>query len=133
MPHARSIALLSTALIVLFGATFGSVAYAASVKDPSKIYFGTATKIEKPATITARKCFEKISHYKQIQDEGLKPGDPKYHLLLEKATKVFRRAVGTVARTKKVDLVCETGYLTLDTGETAADITAVVAKHLEGK
>jgi hypothetical protein len=94
------------------------VAYAgddAAAEKPKKsveaadVYVGDAAKWEKPAEVDADKVYAKIDEYKEIVDKGLKPDDPKYELLMCKASKRFRCAVKKAAKDGSYDLVAKIG------------------------
>ena len=107
----------SAALCARFDASSG-VAYAgdetAAEKpkksvDAASVYVGDAAKWEKPAEVDANKVYAKIDEYKEIVDKGLKPDDPKYELLMCKASKRFRCAVKKAAKDGSYDLVAKIG------------------------
>jgi Skp family chaperone for outer membrane proteins len=73
--------------------------------DPADVYYGDATKWEKPAEVDADKVYAKIDEYKEIVDKGLKPGDAKYEILMSTASKRFCKAVKKTAKDGGYDLV----------------------------
>jgi len=77
--------------------------------DAADVYFGDAKTWDKPAEVDANQVYAKIEEYKQILDDGLKPGDAKYELLLSKASKRFSRAVKKAAKDGGYDLVARLG------------------------
>jgi hypothetical protein len=77
--------------------------------DAADVYFGDAAKWEKPSEVDPDKVYAKIEEYKQIVDQGLKPGDPKYDILMCKASKRFTKAVKKTAKDAGYDLVARKG------------------------
>ena len=77
--------------------------------DPGAVYFGDAKKWDKPAEVDADKVYGKIDEYKQIVEQGLKPGDAKYEILMTKASTKFTCAVKKAAKDGSYDLVARLG------------------------
>jgi hypothetical protein len=77
--------------------------------DPADVYFGDAAKWEKPAEVDPDKVYAKIEEYKEIVDQGLKPGDAKYEILMCKASKRFTKAVKKAAKDGTYDLAAKKG------------------------
>ena len=96
--------------------------------DASDVYVGDAAKWEKPAEVDADKVYAKIDEYKEIVDNKLKPGDPKYELLICKASKRFRCAVKKAAKGGSYDLVAKIGAVKGVTG--VPDITSDAIEKL---
>jgi hypothetical protein len=91
------------------------------------VYFGDAREWSKPAEVDADKVYAKIDEYKEILDKGLKAGDPKYELLMCKASKRFSCAVRKAAKDASYDLVAKTGAV--KGVDSVPDITSdVIAK-----
>ncbi len=138
----RSRSGIAVAAIVLAGmavtplalATFGESARTAGDEkpakqvDPADVYYGDAKKWEKPAEVKPDDVYAKIDEYKQIVDEGLKPGDPKYDILMAKASKRFTGAVKKAAKDGGYDLVARVGSVKGVAG--VPDITSDVIEKL---
>ena len=77
--------------------------------DKADVYVGDAAKWDKPAEVDADKIYAKIEEYREIVDGKLKPDDPKYELLMCKASKRFRCAVKKAAKNGSYDLVAKIG------------------------
>lgn len=77
--------------------------------DKADVYVGDAAKWDKPAEVDADRIYAKIDEYKEIVDGKLKPDDPKYELLMCKASKRFRCAVKKAAKNGSYDLVAKIG------------------------
>jgi len=90
--------------------------------EAAHVYVGDAARWDKPAEIDADKIYAKIDEYKEIVDKGLKPDDPKYELLMCKASKRFRCAVKKAAKDGSYDLVARIGSVKGVTG--VPDITS---------
>jgi hypothetical protein len=96
--------------------------------DPADVYYGDATKWEKPAEVDADKVYANIDEYKEIIDKGLKPGDAKYEILMCKASKKFSKAVKKTAKDAGYDLVARKG--SVKGVESVPDITSDVVSNL---
>ncbi len=77
--------------------------------DAADVYLGDARKWDKPAEVDADKVYAKIDEYKEIVEKGLKPDDPKYEILMSKASKRFTCAVKKAAKDGSYDLVARVG------------------------
>lgn len=92
------------------------------------VYYGDPAEFTSPATVVARNVFEKIPEYQPILKGEVRPGDPRYELLLRKTCEIFYAAVKRCAESDGLDLVAEKGSVT---GEPEPpDITARVIKAL---
>ena len=96
--------------------------------DAADVYVGDASKWDKPAEVDADRIYAKIDEYKEIVDNKLKPGEPKYELLMCKASKRFRCAVKKAAKDGSYDLVARTGSVKGVTG--VPDITSTAIEKL---
>jgi len=93
----------------------------------SDVYFGDAREWSKPAEVDADQVYAKIDEYKEILDKGLKSGDPKYDLLMCKASKRFTCAVKKAAKDGSYDLIAKLGAV--KGVDSVPDITSdVIAK-----
>ncbi len=107
----RSIAVFM--LLVTAGAAYAGVESAGvgdySCSDPKKVYFGNHRLFRRPCTVSCDRIYQRIPEYQEILRRGLTDKDPKYHLLMKKATKRFSGAIKKMAQDKNHDLVAETG------------------------
>lgn len=94
------------------------------VVDPEGIYLGVGTRPKRPGVMRADDVWREIPEYKQIIDEQLTEEDPKYHLLMLKATERFNRALKHLARRDDHDMLGEIGSISAKGGETIPDVTA---------
>ncbi len=76
---------------------------------PEDVYYGDAKKWDKPAEVDPDAVYAQIEEYKQILAEGLKPSDPKYSILMSKASRKFCSAVKKTAKDGGYDLVARLG------------------------
>lgn len=100
------------------------------VVDATQVYFGKAASTKAPAVVDADQLFRAIPEYRKILDDRLTETDPKYSLLLVKATRKFRAAVEAAATAGGYDLVGNVGSVTWP-GHEVPDITAAVLLKLE--
>lgn len=144
MRMANGVLVLAVAALVSAGPAFSSrfdtssgTAYAADEKDAEKpkksvdakdVYVGDAAKWEKPAEVDAAKIYAKIDEYKEIVDKGIKPDDPKYDLLMCKASKRFRCALKKAAKDGSYDIVAKIG--TVKGVDGVPDITSTAIEKL---
>lgn len=103
--------LVGWALFGLLALSVADESHDFEVADEDGIYFGEGKHPKSPAVCTADDVWEKIPEYKQIQDEELDEDDPKYHLLLAKATERFRKALEKIADRDDYDMVGEVGSI----------------------
>jgi hypothetical protein len=96
--------------------------------DKADVYVGDAAKWDKPAEVDADRIYAKIEEYREIVDGKLKPDDPKYELLMCKASKRFRCAVKKAAKNGSYDLVAKIGAVKGVSG--VPDITANAIEKL---
>ena len=77
--------------------------------DAADVYYGDARKWDTPAEVDPDKVYAQIDEYKEILEKGLKPDDPKYEILMCKASKRFSCAVKKTAKELGYDLVAKIG------------------------
>jgi len=135
--------LLAAAMVFCLGVVSGparGVALAEDTKEEKKepekpkksvaadaVYFGDSREWSKPAEVDPDQVYAKIDEYKEILDKGLKAGDPKYELLMCKASKRFTCAVKKAAKEGTYDLVAKLGAV--KGVDSVPDITSdVIAK-----
>ena len=116
----RKVGVLHAALLalafVLLGGLAPRVTIAAQgsdyeVVDSSGIYFGRGSHPRSPAEAIADSVWAEIPEYKQIVEEELTDDDPKYHILLRKATARFDRALSKAAERDGYDMIGEAGSI----------------------
>ena len=79
------------------------------VTDSSAVYLGSGKHPKTPAVISVDRVWAEIPEYKTIVEEGLTDEDPRYHLLMRKATKRFEDALVKEAKRESYDLIAEVG------------------------
>jgi hypothetical protein len=77
--------------------------------EADAVYFGDAAEWKKPAVVDADAVFREIDEYKQILEEKLESSDPKYGVLMSKASRRFSAAVRAAAKEGEYDLVARVG------------------------
>ena len=75
----------------------------------SDVYYGSARHPKKPAVCAVDDVWAEIPEYKKIIDEELDESDPRYHLLLKRATKRFHAALKKLAKRDGYDLIGNVG------------------------
>jgi hypothetical protein len=98
------------------------------VVDPEGIYLGTGTHPKTPGVMTADDVWKEIPEYKQIIEDELTEDDPKYHLLMLKATERFNQALKTLAKRESYDMLGEVGAIVAKSGGEIPDVTAEMIK-----
>ena len=76
---------------------------------PSRIYHGRANFVRRPCSVSADRIYEAIPEYREIQRTGISRDNPRWHLLMKKASERFNAAVQAMARKHGHDLVAERG------------------------
>lgn len=142
MTMTRRSAAIATLVLIFLAGGFGGPAsptgcgVALAGDEPEKpkksveaadVYLGDARKWDKPAEVDADKVYAKIDEYKEIVEKGLKADDPKYEILMSKASKRFTCAVKKAAKDGGYDLVARIG--SVKGVDAVPDITSdVIAK-----
>ena len=103
-------------LVGAFVLCAASASHAASkhdfeVVDSSAIYYGSGKHPKTPAVCAADDVWAEIPEYKTIVEDELTASDPRYHLLLKRATKRFQRALKKLARRDSYDMIGESGSI----------------------
>ena len=91
--------------------TTAEISAAKAKVDAKDVYFGDGASFKKPAQLDCDAVYAEIPEYKKILDDELETTDPKYQLLMSKASKRFVSAVRKVARADGYDLVVRSGSL----------------------
>ena len=79
------------------------------VTDSSAVYLGSGKHPKTPAVISVDRVWAEIPEYKTIIEEGLTDEDPRYHLLMKKASRRFEGALAKEAKRESYDLIAEVG------------------------
>lgn len=100
--------------------------------DKARIYYGRATLARRPAVVNSSRVYARIPEYIQIKRDGVSHNKPQYHLLMQKASKRFTRAVTAAARARRHDVVAEVGTIEVLDSDLAKppDLTDDVVRHL---
>lgn len=96
--------------------------------DAAAVYYGDSKHFKKPAEVDPDLVYAEIEEYREILEKKLEPGDPKYAILLEKASRRFLKAVRKAARAGGHDLVARTG--SVNGAENVPDVTQSVIDRL---
>ena len=97
--------------LLLQGVSRAAEGYTFQVVDPDGVYFGEGESPKTPAVIVADTVWAEIPEYKKIVEEELTDEDPRYHLLLKKATERFEQALEKLARRDGYDMIAEQGAI----------------------
>lgn len=125
---------LAVALVVVVlgarGVVFGAAR--ATLIDKSKVYYGDARTSTNPATVRRMKVYDEIPAYRRIKEDGLRPGDAEYHILVAETSRVFRDNLKKVAGARGHDLVAEeNAFVTKDAP--MADLTPEIIRRVKGE
>ncbi|MHC4940166.1 MAG: hypothetical protein ACYTHK_14555 [Planctomycetota bacterium] len=101
------------AMFVLCAASAAAAAgkHSFDVVDRTAIYYGSGKHPKAPAVCDADDVWGRIPEYQTIVADELTASDPRYHLLLKKATKRFQRALRKLARRDSYDMIGEIGSI----------------------
>jgi len=119
----------------LFVLCAASVTWASSkhdfeVVDSSLVYYGSGKHPKTPAACRADDVWAEIPEYKKIVEEELTDSDPRYHLLLKRATKRFQSALKKLAHREGYDMIAEDGAVKA-VGEDKKDIASATNDLIE--
>jgi hypothetical protein len=100
--------------------------------DPGRIYRGRAALARRPAVVDSSRVYVKIPEYIPIRRQGISNKKPQYHLMMQKASKRFSRAVSAAAKAAGHDVVAEVGTVEVAGPDVAAppDLTDDVIRQL---
>ena len=125
---ARSSGARWVALVAVLALVTGSIAdepkHDFTVVDSASIYYGTKKHPKTPAQCDADSVWSEIPEYKTIIDDELGPDDPKYHLLLKRATKRFQRALKKLAKRDDYDVIGEVGAIKANGKKSVPTVTS---------
>jgi hypothetical protein len=97
--------------------------------DPEAVLAGDPkSDWQKPASVDPDLVYAEIEEYKKIVEEKLDASDPRYQVLMSKASRRFACAVRAAAKDGSYDLVARTGAV--KGVDHVPDITADVIKKL---
>ncbi len=92
--------------LVLCGVVAGED-HAFEVVDEDGVYYGKGKHPKAPAATKADDVWEKIPEYQAIVEDELEDDDPRYHLLMKKASERFAKALKKLAERDKHDMIAE--------------------------
>ncbi|MHC4549742.1 MAG: hypothetical protein ACYTEZ_13300 [Planctomycetota bacterium] len=98
------------------------------VVNQDEIYYGFGKHPKAPAVLTADDVWAEIPEYKQILEEELTDEDPKYHLLMMKATERFNKALNKLAKRDGYDMLGEVGSIKANGKKKIPDVTKEMVK-----
>lgn len=103
--------------------------------DKDKIRYGKASdfdpkKKHKVGTIRSKDIYLEIPAYQTIIKEKISKDSARWRILMEEATKVYKKAVKKVAKDGSFVLVVEEGGIS---GYTTTDLTNLVIEAVEGQ
>lgn len=97
--------------------------------DADQVYAGDPkADWQKPACVDPDRVFAEIEEYRKILEDRLEPSDPKYQVLMSKASRRFSTAVRAAAKDGSWDLVARVGAV--HGVDHVPDITTDVIKKL---
>ena len=77
------------------------------VVTPDQIYLGKGKHPKTPAVIKADDVWDQIPEYKKIVEDELTEDDPKYHILMKKATARFNKGLKKLSKRDSHDMIGE--------------------------
>lgn len=100
--------------------------------DEQKIFWGTATRFNKPGLVRFDEIIQATPEFAGIKSRKIETGTAKYWIMLSKASERAVKAIQEVAQQNQLDLVAEFNYWQ-GIGEQipAEDITAKVLEKLK--
>jgi len=98
------------------------------VVDPDGVYYGHGKNPKVPGVMKADDVWSEIPEYKEIVDENLTDDDPKWHLLMAKATERFNKALKKLAQRDSYDMLGEVGAIVAKGKKTIPDVTKEMIK-----
>lgn len=99
--------------------------------DAQKVYWGTASKFEKPGKVDYEKVVKATPEYESIRKDKIEAGTAKYWILVSQASDRAVRLISEVGQESEYDLIAAKGYLgSLDPPIQADDVTDLVLKKL---
>ena len=102
--------------------------------DLQKVYWGNASKFEKPAKVNYEAVVKATPEYAEIKKKKIESGTAKYWIQLSMASDHAVKLISQVGKESDYDLIAATGYLgSLEPPIPADDITDVILKKFEKK
>lgn len=122
-----------TYIAVFFALTLVAVAESKSIPpeavDDQKIFWGTASRFEKPGSVDYMTVVSATDEYKQAKK--MESGTARYWNLVAKANESAIRAISAVGSESDYDLIVLKGYLEgLDSPMDTEDVTELVLAKL---
>ena len=126
--------LASFTLFVFVALTIGSVAESSSIPpesvDDQKIFWGIASKFEKPGSVDYVALVTATEEYQQARK--VESGTARYWILVNRANESAVRAISTVGSESDYDLIVIKGYLeSLEPPIETEDITELALAKLQ--
>ncbi len=102
--------------------------------DEQKIFWGTATKFNKPGLVKFEEVIQATPEFAGIKERKIEAGTAKYWIMLSKASERAVRIIQEVAQESQFDLVAEFNYWQTTAEQIPAeDITSKVLQKLARK
>lgn len=119
-------------LLAVSTAVAGTYSIPADKLDAQKVYWGNASKFDKPAKVDYEAVVKATPEYAQIKKKKIESGTAKYWIQLSMASDHAVRLISQVGKESEYDLIAATGYLgSLEPPIPADDITDVILKKFE--
>jgi hypothetical protein len=106
----RHLATLTVAILLLAPLVLASEEARYEV-DEGDIYLGDPTSFSKPAVVDVDRVYHQIPEYRQIVERDIDQSDPKYLILMRKASDKFRAALRDAGDAEGYDLIGATGAI----------------------
>lgn len=114
-------------------AVAGTYSIPAEDVNLQKVYWGNASKFEKPAKVDYEAVVKATPEYAEIKKKKIESGTAKYWIQLSMASDHAVKLISQVGKESDYDLIAATGYLgSLEPPIPADDITDVILKKFEG-
>jgi len=86
------------------------------------VYFGRYRSFRKPAVLDCQKVFNSIPFYQKLKRDGLHKKSGRYWILLQKANRIFYKALQRLSRERGYDLIGARNSIVID-GASPTDVT----------
>ncbi len=121
---------VSVFVALALGAVAESMSIPPEAVDDQKIFWGTASRFEKPGSVDYVAVVSATDEYKQARK--IESGTARYWILVSKANESAIRAISAVGSETDYDLIVVKGYLEgLDTPISTEDITELALAKLQ--
>jgi hypothetical protein len=131
----KKLSLLLGFMVVLAVSTAmaGTYSIPAEKLDSQKVYWGNASKFDKPAKVNYEAVVKATPEYAEIKKKKIESGTAKYWIQLSMASDHAVKLISQVGKESDYDLIAATGYLgSLEPPIPADDITDIILKKFEG-